>query len=156
MSTTGPHGLTEVVYAYVSMAHNNGSAFGGLAGNTMWYNVTGGITMLIGKLNPDGTYACYSSTVPERVLAYRQLNNLAPKVKVPVDAVTASASGLDPDISIANARLQAPRVAAARNLPVATVLGLVNRHVNGYQWGFLGEKTVNVVDLNLALDGLKP
>jgi len=49
MSTGGPHGLTEVVYGYVSMAHNNGSSFGGLAGNTTWYNLTGGITMLVGR-----------------------------------------------------------------------------------------------------------
>ena len=49
MSTTGPHGLTEVVYAFVSMAHNNGSAFGGLSGNTTWYNVVGGVTLLIGR-----------------------------------------------------------------------------------------------------------
>jgi len=49
VSTSGPHGLTEVVYAYVSMAHNNGSAFGGLNGNNTWWNATGGITMLIGR-----------------------------------------------------------------------------------------------------------
>ena len=57
--------------------------------------------------NKDGTYVCDPNTVPERVLAYRQLNGLGANVKVPVDAVTASASGLDPDISIANADLQA-------------------------------------------------
>jgi K+-transporting ATPase ATPase C chain len=105
--------------------------------------------------NKDGTYVCNSSTVPERTLAYRDLNHLAKSVKVPVDAVTASGSGLDPDISPANAMLQAPRVAEARHLPVATVLALVKSHTDGRQFGFLGEKTVNVLDLNLALDKLK-
>jgi K+-transporting ATPase ATPase C chain len=104
--------------------------------------------------NKDGTYVCSPNTVFERAMAYRQLNDLPSGTKVPVDAVTASASGLDPDISVANARLQAPRVAKARNLPVATVLDLVNKHTNDRQFGFLGEKTVNVLDLNLALDAL--
>jgi K+-transporting ATPase ATPase C chain len=72
--------------------------------------------------------------------------------KVPVDAVTSSGSGLDPDISVANADLQIARVAQARNLDSATVAKVVNEHTQGRQWGFLGEKTVNVLDLNLALD----
>jgi K+-transporting ATPase ATPase C chain len=104
--------------------------------------------------NSDGSYVCDSNTVPERVLAYRQLNNLPVSTKVPVDAVTASGSGLDPDISVANADIQAARVAAARNLPVATVMALIHSHTDDPQWGFLGEKTVNVVDINLALDAL--
>ena len=61
--------------------------------------------------NADGTYVCNPDTVPQRVLAYRAENGLAADVKVPVDAVTASGSGLDPEICVANARLQAPRVA---------------------------------------------
>jgi K+-transporting ATPase ATPase C chain len=104
--------------------------------------------------NKDGTYVCNPNTVPERLLAYRAFNNLAPTVKVPVDAVTASDSGLDPDISPANANLQASRVASARHLAVAQVLALVKAHTNGRQLGFLGEETVNVLDLNLALDRL--
>jgi len=104
--------------------------------------------------NPDGSYVCYANTVPERAIAYRQANNLAADAKVPVDAVTASASGLDPDISVANAELQAARVASARNLPLTTVADLIAKHTDGRQWGFLGEKTVNVLDLNLALDSL--
>jgi K+-transporting ATPase ATPase C chain len=105
--------------------------------------------------NDDGSYVCYPSTVPERTAAYRHLNGLDAKTLVPVDAVTASASGLDPDISIANALLQAPRVAAARNLPATTVVDLVKARANSQQLGFLGEKTVNVLDINLALDALK-
>ncbi|HEV3226655.1 MAG TPA: potassium-transporting ATPase subunit C [Acidimicrobiales bacterium] len=105
-------------------------------------------------MNPDGTYACYSSTVPERTYAYRQLNNLGADVKVPVDAVTASASGLDPGISVANAMLQAPRVAQSRNLSVDKVVALLNANTTDPQLGFMGEKTVNVLELNLALDNL--
>ena len=72
--------------------------------------------------------------------------------QVPIDMVTTSASGLDPDITIANARAQAPRVAAARGLSVTAVLALVAKHTAGRQLGFLGEPTVNVLQLNLALD----
>lgn len=89
--------------------------------------------------------------VAERVAQYRRENALGRDVAVPVDAVTASGSGLDPDVSVANARLQAPRVARARGLSVARVLDLVDRHTDGRPWGFLGERTVNVLDLNLAL-----
>jgi potassium-transporting ATPase KdpC subunit len=102
--------------------------------------------------NEDGTYVCDPNTVPERVLAYRKLNGLSPKASVPVDAVTSSASGLDPAISVANARLQAPRVARARGLALARVLSLVAKHTQDRQLGILGEKTVDVLNLNLALD----
>ena len=90
--------------------------------------------------------------VTQRVTDYRELNGLAASARVPVDAVTASGSGLDPDISVANARLQAPRVARARGLPDDQVLALVDAHTDDRPFGFLGEKTVNVLDLNLALD----
>ncbi len=72
---------------------------------------------------------------------------------MPVDAVTASGSGLDPDISVANAKLQAPRVAAARGLSVDQVLPSHRRTPRSRQWGILGEPGVNVLELNLALDG---
>jgi potassium-transporting ATPase KdpC subunit len=93
--------------------------------------------------------------VAQRANAFRKLNRLPASVKVPVDAVTASGSGLDPDISIANARLQAQRVADARGLSKAQVLKLIDAHIDGRPLGFIGEKTVNVLDLNLALDALK-
>ena len=74
---------------------------------------------------------------------------------VPVDLVTTSASGLDPDVTPAGALFQAERVAKARNLPVAQVKDLIAAHVDGRTAGVLGEPHVNVLELNLALDGLK-
>ena len=71
---------------------------------------------------------------------------------VPVDAVTTSASGVDPHISQANARIQARRVARARNMPLARVNELIGNNTDGRALGFLGEPGVNVLDLNLALD----
>ena len=71
---------------------------------------------------------------------------------IPVDLVTASASGLDPDISVAGARYQIARVAAARNLPVARIEALVREHTVESALGFLGEARVNVLKLNLAID----
>jgi len=94
------------------------------------------------------------TVVADRVAAYRAFNGLAPNATVPVDAVTASASGLDPDISLANALDQAPRVARARGLTLDRVVALVQAHVRDRTWGFLGENTVNVLLLNLALDGV--
>lgn len=87
-----------------------------------------------------------------RAQAYREENGLAPDAPVPVDAVTASGSGLDPHISLANARLQAPRVATARRLSAAEVLSLIERHTTGRQFGVLGDPRINVLELNLALD----
>jgi potassium-transporting ATPase KdpC subunit len=94
--------------------------------------------------------------VAQRVVAYRAFNGLAADVPVPVDAVTASGSGLDPDISVANAMAQVSRVATARHVSTATVSTLVRSHTNDRAWAILGEKTVNVLDLNLALDRLSP
>ena len=73
---------------------------------------------------------------------------------IPVDLVTASASGLDPEISIAGARYQVRRVAAARRLDPAAVTALIERIASTRQFGFLGEPRVNVLQLNLLLDGL--
>jgi K+-transporting ATPase ATPase C chain len=90
--------------------------------------------------------------IEQRVEAYREINGLTADIAVPVDAVTASASGLDPHISVANAHLQAPRVAQTRGIPVQRVQQLVNQYTDGRDLGFLGEPGVNVLELNLALD----
>lgn len=102
-----------------------------------------------GPTNPE-----FLATVADRVQAYREENDLDENHRVPVDAVTASGSGLDPQISVANARLQAPRVAEARNLSVDEVMNLIDDHTESRSLGFLGEKGVNVLELNLALDAL--
>jgi K+-transporting ATPase ATPase C chain len=69
-----------------------------------------------------------------------------------VDAVTTSASGIDPHITPAYARLQSRRIAAVRHLPLGTVQTLIKRNTDGRGWGFFGEPGVNVLELNLALD----
>jgi potassium-transporting ATPase KdpC subunit len=90
--------------------------------------------------------------VADRVETYRRRNGLAADTTVPADAVTSSASGLDPHISVANARLQAGRVARAREMAPGDVLDLVDAHTSGRAAGSLGEPIVDVLRLNLALD----
>lgn len=90
-----------------------------------------------------------------RAAAYRAENNLASAAPIPADAITASASGLDPHISPANAQLQAPRVAAARGIPPGQVRALIAANTTPRDLGILGEETVNVLLLNLALDKTK-
>lgn len=96
-----------------------------------------------------------TQTVRRRAARYRTENRLDRRALVPVDAVTASGSGLDPDISVANATIQARRVARVRHLAVRRVDRVLAAHTNGRQLGFLGEATVNVLNLNLALDRLR-
>jgi K+-transporting ATPase ATPase C chain len=90
--------------------------------------------------------------VAARVAVIRRQDGLGPDARVPVDLVTASASGLDPDISVAAALIQVPRVARARHLPPSRVRALVMSHVQGRILGLFGEPSVNVLELNLALD----
>ncbi len=92
------------------------------------------------------------ATVADRAAAYRKENGLPSDAPVPVDAVTASGSGLDPDITPANAFLQVPRVAAARNLSEGDVRALVERHIIGRTLWVFGEPRVNVLELNFDLD----
>ncbi len=83
---------------------------------------------------------------------YRKENGLPETFQVPIDAVTRSGSGLDPDISLENARVQAARVAAARQIPVQIVRDAIKHNTTARQLGFLGEARVNVLSLNLFLD----
>jgi K+-transporting ATPase ATPase C chain len=103
-----------------------------------------------GPTNPD-----LLAAVRRRVAEYRKENGLARDAEVPVDAVTASGSGLDPHISIANARIQARRVATVRRVSLATVNRLIDQHTDDRALGFLGEPGVNVLELNVALDRLQ-
>lgn len=100
------------------------------------------------------TNGVFLDTITERVREYRDTNQLDDDVAVPVDAVTASGSGLDPHISVANAWLQAARVADTRGVSLDTVVDLVNAHTETPSFGFLGETRVNVLELNIALDGI--
>ena len=97
-----------------------------------------------------------SDSIKAAVAAYRTTNGLAPDAPVPADAVTSSGSGLDPHISLANARLQAARVARARGLPPAQIQSLLAQARHDRDWGLFGEPTVNVLQLNLALDQPAP
>ena len=101
----------------------------------------------LGPSNPE-----LGAAVKERVEAISAAD--APGGSIPVDAVTGGGSGLDPHISPAYARLQAPRVARARGLEVDQVLTLIDEQTEGRTFGFLGEPRVNVLLLNLALEGL--
>jgi potassium-transporting ATPase KdpC subunit len=102
-----------------------------------------------GPLNPALTKAAQARI---DALKAADPNNTLP---IPVDLVTASGSGLDPHISVAAAQYQIHRVAEARGMSVEDVVALVNKYTQGLQFGFLGEPRVNVLELNLALDGLK-
>jgi K+-transporting ATPase ATPase C chain len=102
------------------------------------------------------TSAALIQAVAERAGAYREINGLPDDALVPVDAVTASGSGLDPHVSVANALLQIARVAEARGITADELRALVDEHTEGRFLGVIGEAGVNVLTLNLALDEIAP
>jgi len=115
------------------------------------YDPTASSSSNLGPTNPELLKA-----VADRAKTYRTENGLPSSARVPVDAITGSGSGLDPEISVANARLQAARVAKARGLTEAQVDRLIDDHTTGRTLGFLGEPGVNVLGLNLAVAGSTP
>ena len=111
----------------------------------------------------DPLYSAASNLGPTNPVEIKDITSLqkqisafdhVPVSQIPPDAVTASGSGLDPDITPANAYIQVDRVAAARHLPAAEVRNLVTANITGRTLGFLGEPTVNVLQLNILLDKL--
>ena len=106
-----------------------------------------------GGTNLGPTSKKLTEDVKQRVADYRAENGLSSDTPVPADAVTSSASGLDPHISVRNALLQAARVAKARGIGEKDVLAKVEAHTEGRTLGFLGESRVNVLTLNLSQDG---
>jgi len=106
-----------------------------------------------GGSNFGATSQALHDAVKQRVADYRKSNNLPDTQPVPADAVEASGSGLDPHISINNAMLQLPRVAKARSMSEDDLKKLVELYTDGRDFGILGEPGVNIIKLNLALDG---
>lgn len=118
------------------------------AAGTNGYDATGSSGTNLGPLNPD-----LAKHVKDAAAALR---SEAPGVAIPADAVTSSASGLDPDISPANAQRQAARIAAARNAPPAEVQRIIAAETHGPWLGIFGQPGVNVLQTNLALDAAFP
>jgi len=124
------------------------------SGTAPAYNAGGTTFANLGPTNPD--LAKNVKTAATAILKLEGPYNPGLTIgDIPVDAVTTSGSGIDPDISPAYAALQSRRVASVRHLPLATVQKLVKRYDHGRSWGFFGEPGVNVLELNLALDGLR-
>lgn len=133
--------LIGQTFADAKYFHSRPSAAGG------GYDGTASSGSNLGPTNP-----ALLDAVKQRVAAYRKENGLSADVPVPVDAVTASGSGLDPQISVANARLQAARVAKARGLTDAAVAKGISANTTTRPLGVLGDPGVNVLLLNRALD----
>jgi K+-transporting ATPase ATPase C chain len=135
--------------------HTRPSAAGAAASGAEGADADDPAQVASGASNLGPTNPALLDRIAEAKQAYRTDNGLRDGVDVPIDAVTTSASGVDPHISLANARLQAPRVARQRGLPLDAVLALVRDHVDSRTLGFLGEPGVNVLQLNLALDAYR-
>jgi K+-transporting ATPase ATPase C chain len=113
------------------------------------YNAAGSGGSNKGPSNPD-----YLKEVQARIDTFLVHNPRVQKAEIPSDLVTASGAGLDPHISVQAAKVQVKRIAALRNLPENTVLGLVEQHIEKPLWGLFGTKKVHVLKLNMALEAL--
>lgn len=114
------------------------------------YNAAGSAGSNKGPSNPD-----YLQIVKDRIDSFLVHNPGVKKEEIPAEMVTASGSGLDPDISPAGAYIQVKRIAAVRNLPEEKIKALVEEHIQKPLAGMLGPSKVNVLKLNIALDNLK-
>ncbi|MBF0386949.1 MAG: potassium-transporting ATPase subunit KdpC [Candidatus Omnitrophica bacterium] len=124
--------------------------WGRLSATTPAYNASASSGSNLGPSNP-----ALAASVKARILVLKAVDP-GNQALVPVDLVTASASGLDPHLSLAGVNYQLARVAGLRKLPEAAVRQVVGRNMSGRFLGLLGEPVVNVLKVNLALDGLKP
>jgi len=123
------------------------------SGTSPAYNAAGTTFLNLGPTNPD--LAKFVAGNAQAILKLERPYNPGLTIQgIPVDAVTTSGSGIDPDISPAYAALQSRRVAAVRHLPLQTVQKLIEQSTDGRSWGFFGEPGVNVLALNIALDKL--
>jgi K+-transporting ATPase ATPase C chain len=123
------------------------------SGTSPAYNAAGTTFANLGPTSPDLAKNIHAAA--EAILKLEGPYNPGLTIhQIPVDAVTTSGSGIDPDISPAYAALQSRRVAAVRHLPLVTVQKLIKQNTDGRSWGFFGEPGVNVLELNIALDKL--
>ena len=123
------------------------------SGTSPAYNAAGTTFLNLGPTNPD--LAKLVAQNAQAILKLERPYNPGLTIhQIPVDAVTTSGSGIDPDISPVYAALQSRRVAAVRKLPLQTVQNLIEQSTDGRSWGFFGEPGVNVLELNIALDKL--
>lgn len=138
-----------VGYANIGQAFTRDEYFQGRP-SAVDYNAAGSAGSNKGPSNPD-----YLKTVQARIDTFLVHNPTVQKAQIPAELVTASGSGLDPDLSPEGASVQVARVANARHLPVAAVQSLLDKYTEGPLWGVFGPSTINVLKLNVALDALK-
>lgn len=132
-------------YLWGRVMYDNTGTYQDEEGNALYY---------AGPSNLTPASEDYRSLITERVEAIKASNPAMINQKVPVDLVTGSGSGLDPHISVAAAMYQVDRIAKVRNISTEQVEDIINQYTTGKLLGVLGEKVVNVLEVNLALDGI--
>lgn len=137
--------FTEDKYLWGRVMYDNTETYQDKEGKALYY---------AGPSNLTPASEDYRSIIAERVEAMNASNQTMTNQKVPVDLVTGSGSGLDPHISVAAAMYQVDRIATARNISPKQVEGIINQYTTGKLLGVLGERVVNVLEVNLALDGI--